>query len=130
MKCNNNIEWESHYEDADTMRGLGFANLVERTIKGRSQPQTHQTCRQAKDAVRDKNLPNRERQGNQGPRLHATIGEECRRKCTFVTQDTDPHVYIVGTGAYVLQQREVYRRAQLSGEKKKDYISPTNGDSA
>ena len=115
------IEWESHYEDEDTMRGLGFADLVERTIKGMSQPQTHQGCRQAKDAVRDKNLPNRERQGNQGPRLHATIGEECRQKCTFVTQDTDPHVDIVGTGAHVLQQREVYRRVQLSGEKKKDY---------
>ena len=115
------IEWESHYEGEDTMRGLGFADLVERTIIGMSQPQTHQACRQAKDAVRDKNLPNRERQGNQGPRLHATIGEECRQKCTFVTQDTDPHVDIVGTGAHVLQQREVYRRVQLSGEKKKDY---------
>ena len=24
------IEWESHYEDEDTMRGLGFADLVDR----------------------------------------------------------------------------------------------------
>lgn len=112
------IEWEPHFEDADTMKGLGFADLVEQTVQALSQPPAHRP--QTKEP-RDKHLTNRERQGNQGPRLHATIGEDCRQKCTFVTQDTDPHVDIVGTGAYVLQEREVYRRLQLSGGEKKDY---------
>jgi ribonuclease HI len=112
------IEWEPKWENADTLKGLGYERVVNQTLQNHSAEGTSGSL--PPKLPKDHHLSNRERQGNQGPRMHSTIGEESRRKCTFDTQDTDPHLDIVGTGRYELQEREVFRRFTLSDREKRD----------
>jgi hypothetical protein len=112
------IEWEPKWENADTLKGLGYERVVNQTLQNHSAEGTSGYL--PPKLPKDHHLSNRERQGNQGPRMHSTIGEESRRKCTFDTQDTDPHLDIVGAGRYELQEREVFRQFTLSDREKRD----------
>lgn len=112
------IEWEPSWEDANTMRQLGYEGVVIQTLAARETGQTGRTPQQR--PPRDPHMSNKARQGNQGPRLHNTMGEQDRTKCTFITEDTDPHLDIVGTGRSELQERIVPRRLQTHGGEKQD----------
>ena len=119
------IEWEPKWENADTLKALGYEEQVNKTMeiytsKNSSGVDGGRQSARSKPP-KDQHLTNREKQGNQGPRLHSTIGEDARQRCTFVTEDTDPHADIVGTGRFEIQYRQVLRRYQVATGNKKDY---------
>ena len=120
------IEWEPKWEDADTLKALGFGEQVHQTLEefkaGRSPAMSE--GRQSRKLPKDHHLTNREKQGNHGPRWHSTIGDDSRGQCRFITEDTDPHVDIVGTGKFEIQYRKVLRRYQVATGRKKDYEVP------
>ena len=111
------IEWEPQWEDEKQLRQLGYGAVVDTTLKEMAQPQAPPPPKPQKDA----HLTNMERQGNTGPRYHSTLGDPLRAKCSFDTEDTDPHTDIVGTGQYEIQIRPVPRRHTLPNGTKKDY---------
>jgi ribonuclease HI len=110
------VEWQPKWEDEATVRGLGYGGLVDTTKAQMDRPDPPPPR-----PPRDHQLPNRDRQGNRGPWLHTTVGEDIRKKCQFIIEATDPHTDIIGTGQYELQQRMVLRRHTLPGGEKKDY---------
>jgi hypothetical protein len=111
------IEWEPQWEDEQTMKGLGFGQLVQQTKQAIEHPPSHPPPVRL---PKDHHLSNKARQGNDCPQVHNTVGDNIRQRCSFVLEDTDPHTDIVGTGRYVLQHREVLRRHTLTNGQKKD----------
>ena len=111
------IEWEPQWEDEHELRLLGYGEVVETTMKEMKQQATAQPVSRP---PRDAHLPNLERQGNSGPRYNSTVGDPLREKCTFITEDTDPHTDIVGTGQYEIQIRPILRRYTLQTGTKID----------
>jgi hypothetical protein len=112
------IEWEPKWENAATIKELGYDHVVNHTVQIHATDRTRGPINPR--PPKDHHLSNRDRQGNQGPRMHSTIGEEARQKCKFQILDTDPHLDIFSTGRYELQEREVYRRITLPNGEKRD----------
>jgi ribonuclease HI len=109
------IEWEPQWEEEQQLRILGYGDTVDDTLHKLRSPQSPPP-----KPPKDAHLSNLEKQGNDGPRYDRTVGDPVRDKCSFSTEDTDPHTDIVGTGQYEMQQRSVFRRHTLQNGHKVD----------
>lgn len=111
------VEWMPHWEDEQTMRGLGFTLLVETThdsIKERPIPVPARP-------PKDHHLCNMDKQVQpEAPQERVIIGQDIRKRCCFITEDCDPHTDIQGTDKYILQLREVLRRYTLPNGQRRD----------